>query len=596
MLVLVGLLLAWYSQTRLRDYRENRIQVMQATVDATAANLAQYTANLRRNIELFGQDFEPLLRQLVAGATAGESASEPHRTADRQAAYDRLQRALQTHFPNHFSFTIADADGTPLLQGLDNLVGPRCRRDIQGYARELASHRVYIHPSPDANRYHFDLMVPWRSGSQGDRSGQPAADGDPPDGVFFVSFFADEIARFLTNAEHGGEQLILVREDQPDRIEVTAEGARDDLLRMPILNEDELARVSARASVPNTRWRLYDLPAVDWLDSYRRQVRNEALFVFALFALTALTLLLFVNRSERALRDTNRNLSESLERLRETREHLVQSEKMAALGGLVAGVAHEINTPVGTAITASSHLAEEQQRTRGALDQGILKKSQLQAFIATAEEGTRIILANLQRAAELIKSFKLVASDQAHSQLRQFELCSYLDEVLMSLRPKVKHSAHRISLDCDGEVSMHGYPGAIAQIVTNLLDNALTHAFAEGQAGQFSIEVRPQPVRPPEQGQKAGRKPAHKPPTEQVQLVISDDGRGMDAETVAHAFDPFFTRNRDGGGTGLGLHIVYNLVTGKLGGRIACDSRPGEGTRFTLSLPLAAPAGSDPNP
>lgn len=574
-LLLVALLLAWYSHTRQQDFRQNQIQVMQATVDATAADLSLYIRDLRRHVALFAQDRQPLFQQLAEPTSADKARASSDKAGQQlndKSPYNSLQQAIKTHFPHYFAFTIADTDGTPLLQDLDGLVGRGCRRDIRRYADHPESHQVYIHSSPGQHRYHFDIMVPWQVSGQATSSPERPGKGNDF-GVFFVSFFVDDVAHILKNAQHLGDQLVLVRQDQPDTIEITAAGARDEIAREQQLTAAEMASVSATARVPNTRWLLYDLPAPDWLDAYRNRVRNEALFVFALFAVVALILLLFINRSERALRDSNRDLSRSLERLRETREHLVQSEKMAALGGLVAGVAHEINTPVGTAITASSHLVEEQQRTRRALEQGALKKSQLQSFIATNEEGSNIILTNLQRAAELIKSFKLVASDQASQERRQFELCAYLNEVLMSLRPKVKHSPHQLTLDCPGEIPMEGYPGALAQIVTNLLDNALLHAFTPKQPGHFAIRVRRQ--------------------QEQVRLQFSDDGCGMDQDTVTRVFEPFFTRNREHGGTGLGLHIVYNLVSGKLQGRIACDSRPGEGSRFTLTLPLILDADGD---
>jgi signal transduction histidine kinase len=556
MLLLVALLLFWYTHTRQQDFQQHRQQTMQTAVDATAAELSLYIQHLRHNVGLFAQDRQALFQRLVAPTPAGSpSPSE---------AYDTLQQAIERHFPHHFAFTLADPDGDLLLGGLDHLIGHGCQRDIRRFADDHSSHRVAIHSSPDNNPHHFDIMVPWSR-------------ADDSTGIFFISFFVQDLARMLANAQRPGEQLILVRADHRQRIEVTADGARDEIPRDKDLSQAELAAITAQAAVTGTLWLLDDLPEEDWLQSYTDRVEKEALTVFILFTLVALTLLWFIQRSERALRNSNRDLSHSLQRLNETREHLVQSEKLAALGGLVAGVAHEVNTPVGTAFTATSYLQEEQHKTALALQQGTLKKSELQAFMETAEEGVTIILVNLQRAAELVKSFKLVASDQTQQERRRFALCEYLDEVLLSLRPKVKHTPHQLTLDCPANlptgILLDSYPGALAQIITNLLDNTLIHALDEQHPGHITIRVQQE--------------------QETVRLEFSDDGCGMDQATVARIFEPFFTRNREGGGTGLGLHIVYNLVTGKLQGRIQCDSRPGAGTRFILTLPITV--GTDNN-
>jgi len=543
MLLLVAALLAWYSHSRVEDFRANQQQLMQATVDATATEISLYLSNLHRQVSLFTQDRSELIRHL---------AEHP----DDSDAYQRLKTAIATHFPNHFAFTIANHAGKPLLEGRDKLVGKGCRRDIKAFADKLEAHRLYIHSSPEQNPYHFDIMVPWSNQGEGM-------------GVFFASFFVHDLSEIIASEQRPGDELIIVREDRPKQIELTADGARDEIPRDSQLGADELADIIVDRQIKNTRWILLALPDPVRLRDFQATVRFEAVFVFLLFSMAALLMLCFVRRYESALRSSNRELATSLSDLRETQQHLVESEKLAALGGLVAGVAHEINTPVGIAITAVSHLQEEQQQTSARLRQGQLKKSQLDSFIDTSREATRIALSNLQRAADLVRSFKLVSSDQTHQERRQFELCDYLGEILLSLRPKLKHTGHELNIDCPGSIDMHSYPGALAQIITNLLDNALLHAFPDASEGHINISVIPQ--------------------DRQVHIVFADDGVGMDSETVAKVFEPFFTRNRDRGGTGLGLHIVYNLVNAKLHGRIHCDSTPGAGTRFQLDLPLLTP-------
>lgn len=542
-LILVAGLLLWYSHTRIEDYRDNQHRLMQSNVETTATELSLYIQNLRSNVSLFAQDRAALIERLVTNSDDG-------------VAYQALQSAVATHFPHHFAFTVTSSDGLPLLEGMNKLVGKGCRRDIREFAGKLDSHRLYIHSSPEQNPHHFDVMVPWS-----------AASGRT--GVFFVSFFVHDIARILSISQPVGSELVLVREDRPDTIEVTADGARDEIPRAREISAQEQQYVIAASAVDKTRWQLLNLRDPAMLEDYRQQVLYEALFIFLLFSCIALVLLYFVHRSERALRRSNAELGTSLQQLRETQQHLVESEKLAALGGLVAGVAHEINTPVGIAITAVSHLQEEQNITAARLRDGALKKSQLESFIATAGESCRITLINLQRAAELVRSFKLVSSDQTHQECRRFELCAYLNEVLVSLRPKLKHSNYQLLLDCANETAMHSYPGALAQVITNLLDNALIHAFADSQSGHMTLTISQH--------------------HQHARIEFADDGIGMDSETCARVFEPFFTRNREQGGTGLGLHIVYNLVNGKLNGRIHCESTLGKGTRFLIDLPTTLP-------
>jgi signal transduction histidine kinase len=265
---------------------------------------------------------------------------------------------------------------------------------------------------------------------------------------------------------------------------------------------------------------------------------------------------------------SNQDLADALERLKEAQRQLVQAEKMASLGALVAGVAHEINTPVGVGVTAASTLQTRAGELRSQYEREELRRSDLERFVTLAEESTQIILRNLQRAADLIHSFKQVAVDQSSGERRRFALRGYIDEILLSLRPQLKRTAHAVEVECPDDLTLDSYPGAIAQILTNLVTNSLLHGFDGVERGRIRIAVRRQP--------------------ERVELEYSDDGRGIAPEHLPRVFDPFFTTRRGVGGSGLGLHIVYNLVTQRLGGSIQVASEPGRGTRFTLHLPLRA--------
>ncbi len=268
----------------------------------------------------------------------------------------------------------------------------------------------------------------------------------------------------------------------------------------------------------------------------------------------------------RQLEHANQELKETLEQLTRTQRQLVESEKMASLGGLVAGVAHEINTPVGVGVTAASHLEARAKAALGAYQEGTLTRTGLEKFLALCDESTRMILVNLRRASELIRSFKQVAVDRSTEERRSFTLRDYLEEVLLSLKPQLKKSAVTVELACDPELTIDSYPGAFSQILTNLVMNALLHAFDPGQAGRLTIAC----------GQEQGR----------LSLAFSDDGKGIAPEHLDKIFEPFYTTKRGRGGTGLGLHILYNIVTQQLAGTIRCESTLGQGTAFFLDMPL----------
>ena len=257
--------------------------------------------------------------------------------------------------------------------------------------------------------------------------------------------------------------------------------------------------------------------------------------------------------------------------LKETQASLVQAEKMASLGLLVAGIAHEINTPVGIAYGCASHLASRTRDLVLALGNDALKKSELLAYAHAAVESTRLMSGNLSRAAELIRSFKHVAVDQASAELRRFDLKTYLDEVVTSLGPRLRATPHRVTISCPKDIAINGYPGAFSQVITNLVINALDHAFESKPAGTIAIKVDTAP--------DGG----------EVDLWFSDDGKGIPATVREKIFEPFFTTRRGSGGSGLGLHIVYNLVTQSLGGRIVVDSAEGRGTTFHIRFPREAP-------
>ena len=261
----------------------------------------------------------------------------------------------------------------------------------------------------------------------------------------------------------------------------------------------------------------------------------------------------------------------SLAEIREMQTTLIESEKLAALGGLVAGVAHEVNNPVGISLTVASSLASRSDAFAAEMAAGSLRRSRLEEFIATTKLASSQLVANLQRAAELIQSFKQVAVDRSQAERRAFDLKLATEQIAASLRPVIRSSKVKLVIDIPDGIGMDSFPGPLGQIVTNLLVNAVNHAFCDGREGGMISIV----------GRLNG--------PDQVRIVFRDDGRGMSEEVQRRAFDPFFTTRRGTGGTGLGLHIVYNLVTQRLGGRIVLSSAEGSGTSFLIVLPLRAP-------
>lgn len=274
---------------------------------------------------------------------------------------------------------------------------------------------------------------------------------------------------------------------------------------------------------------------------------------------------------------------QALQTLQEAQSSLIRSEKLASLGSLVAGIAHEVNTPVGVGLTGASHLAKEVGALQQRFNDRTLTMTDLQAFLDTARETTDLLVSSSQRAADLIHSFKQVAVDQTSGHRRVFRLAEYLDEVLLSLRPKFKNTAYRVTVDCPPDLELDSYPGALSQVLTNLLINSLLHGFAGRESGDISISAK----RLVGDLQVADGAPTGERLSDSdiIELMYKDNGVGIRPEILPQVFDPFFTTRRGTGGSGLGLNIVYNIVVRTLGGTVDLHSTPGQGVCFTFRFP-----------
>ena len=294
--------------------------------------------------------------------------------------------------------------------------------------------------------------------------------------------------------------------------------------------------------------------------------RNEQLLL-AQGRLTALNASL-----EQRVTDRTSELEASNALLQEERQWAIETEKMASLGRMVAGFAHEVNTPIGIAVGAVSQVSDLARDFGRMLQQDEIPEHLVHENLALLNESSGLAMANLRRAATLVQSFKRTAVDRSSDAARDYCLAEVIDDVVHSLQPLFKFTGVVFSLDCPRDLVLHGVPGAITQVLTNLCTNAHSHAFADGsRAGEIRVTVTGLPA--------------------EVELRFHDNGVGMDAASQAKVFEPFFTTRRNRGGSGLGLYISYNLVTQSLGGRIECFSQQGAGTEFRIRFPRVAPVG-----
>jgi len=293
---------------------------------------------------------------------------------------------------------------------------------------------------------------------------------------------------------------------------------------------------------------------------YREHYQNLAASLIQICALVVSNA-----RAYQLITNQKDQLNETLHELRETQKMLVESEKMASLGNLVAGVAHELNTPVGIGITATSGFLNKVSELEALFNAGELTKSSFEKSLASMKMAGDLIFKNLQRTSELISSFKLVSVDEASERIREFNLKSYLNDILVSLGPQIKSKQIEVKMNCTENILIKSYPGALAQVFTNLIFNSINHAFKDVTNAGISIAALT----------SGGF----------VHINYSDNGKGIPEENLSKIFDPFFTTDKQEG-SGLGLHIVYNIITQKLKGTISCESKPGDGVVFKIKIPI----------
>ena len=264
------------------------------------------------------------------------------------------------------------------------------------------------------------------------------------------------------------------------------------------------------------------------------------------------------------LEHSNNELENSLNNLKQTQNKLIESEKMASLGMLVAGVAHEINTPIGLGITSMSHFVSQTSNLKELYEQKLMEQNDFENYLENTFELGQITYENLKRAAHLVKSFKQISIDQVDEHKREFNLKKYIEETILSLHNKIKKSKIKVNIYCSDELIIFSYPGAFSQIITNLIMNSLIHGYKENDSGVITLHF--------EKNDSI------------LKFIYKDDGKGIKKDNLNKIFDPFFTTNRAHGGSGLGLNIIYNIVSTQLEGTIKCNSKIGEGTEFIMEI------------
>ena len=266
------------------------------------------------------------------------------------------------------------------------------------------------------------------------------------------------------------------------------------------------------------------------------------------------------------LEQSNKELSKTINNLKEIQKELVASENMANLGGLVAGIAHEINTPVGVGLTGITHFLELTKDIKNKYKSSDMSQEEFEEYLLTSEELASMINTNLERTAQLVRSFKQVAVDQSSEIKRVFNPKEYTNEILLSIRNIIKKTKLDISIIGKDNLKIKSYPGAFSQIITNLIINSIKHGYKENDKGTIQIDISKE--------------------NNNLNIIYKDDGKGISKENLPKIFDLFFTTSRKSGGTGLGLNIIYTIITSKLNGTIVCESKKGKGVTFTVSIPL----------
>jgi len=517
-LVMVGIILAWQAWKSTENFREYHHQLAVTSVTGAADELELLLSELQRSMQLFANDHRALLEDI-----ATDSGND--------ATWVLLEKAVQNYFPEYFGLTLTNAAGEVLRPDFESTVGELCQQDIHTFIDDGYAQQGYIHPNPLG--YHFDVMVPW-------------GDKDKPQGVFFLGFFPDILARTLQRVQLPGHALLLLRKDTVDLIEVTSQGVRTDLQRDFRLSEDELARILFSRTLANSRWDLVDLPDQHLFRTEATRNAIHAAVVFFAFAAVGLLMLQQLRRKEK------RRLQAEARALQHQAE-LAHVDRINIMGEMASGLAHELNQP----LTAISTYCQAGLRIIAAPEDQPDKLSH-------ALEQASI---QAQRAGEIIR------------RMRRFTGKGVVRRKPMDINQVIKNAASFVETELNRkDVNLildlaDDLPAAIAdeiqieQVILNLLHNAIEAMFAGGDNMRI-LGVSSQ-----------------RTDVNTLQVTVCDTGPGLDAAAIDSIFDPFYTTRKDG--MGLGLAISRSIIEAH-GGQLWADSTPGDGTTFYFTLSVAA--------
>jgi signal transduction histidine kinase len=516
-LVMVGCMLTWHAWQSTKNFRDYHQQLAVTSVTGAADELEFLLGELQRSMRLFADDQRALLEDIA-------------RDPDNDLTWALLESAVQKHFPDYYGLTLTNRHGDVMRPDFDNEVNELCQRDIHTFIEEGYTQQGYIHPNPMG--YHFDVMVPW-------------GDANDPEGVFFLSFPPTILAHTLQRIQSPGHELLLLRNDEVDLIEVTGKGTRTELQRDFTLSRAELARILYTRTLPNSRWDLVDLPEQRLFQDEALRNASYAVAVFCAFAVVGLLMLQQLRRKEQ------RRLQAEEQALQHQAD-LAHVDRVNIMGEMASGLAHELNQP----LSAISAYCQAGLRIIDSLDN---KPGKLVHALDNASMQS-------QRAGEIIRRMRRFTA-KGTARRRPIDINRVINNAVSFIETELKRKGISLHLDLGT-----GLPPATAdeiqieQVLLNLLHNAVDAMFSAGEKTRI-IGLSSRQI-----------------DADTLQVTVSDTGQGLDATTIEHIFDAFYTTKRNG--MGLGLAISRSIVETH-GGQLRAESTPGAGTTFTFTLAVA---------
>ena len=516
-LVMVGVMLTWQAWKSTENFREYHQQLAVTSVTGAADELELLLSELQRSMQLFANDHRALLEDISTDTS-------------NEATWVLLENAVQNYFPEYFGLTLTNADGEILRPDVESTVGELCQQDIHTFIHDGYSQQGYIHPNPLG--YHFDVMVPW-------------GDPDKPQGVFFLGFFPDILARTLQRIQLPGHTLLLLRNDTVDLIEVTSQGTRTDLQRNFRLGDDELARILYSRSLTNSRWDLVDLPDPQLFRSEAARNATHAAIIFFAFVTVGLLMLQQLRRKEqRRLQAEARALQHQAD--------LAHVDRINIMGEMASGLAHELNQP----LTAISTYCQAGLRIIAASDD---KPDKLTHALEQASN-------QAQRAGEIIRRMRRFTG-KGVVRRKPIDINGVIRNAVSFVEAKLNRKDIKLILElADDPPAAVADEVQIEQVILNLLHNAIEAMFSGGDNTRIL------------------RVSSLYTGGDTIQVTVSDTGPGLDAAAADKIFDTFFTTRKDG--MGLGLAISRSIVEAH-GGQLRADSTPGVGATFYFTLAVA---------